>query len=943
MLMFCEIIFIFMVTRNLLKSRFLMTGYSVMRCLTVILITIISLLGNVSIARDFSYRNISIADGLANNHCWHIDALDNHTMLVAYPDVFTIYDGARSHSCEFDVSKAFRIDGYSTKTFRDRYGRLWIKNYKYIYVYDQERNLFLDDLTSELKPGGITGDIADIFSDGNGNMILFTGDGKLYAYDFVHPATLVMQLSPQDMKAGNVPVEVGSVGDRTLVFFADGTITVVENGKVTGSCSEFSGDVRLFDTVVWQVLDRNHMLIGLEKKGAGLVLFNTDGNSFRVIDPTPRKFVKILLDTAGNIYVVSSTDVQVFDSFMNENSRWTDIISRLQLKDRNVSDAALDWQGGLWLTTYLNGIWYVSSKGNAVESLDLPDNEQLLSLAVYDDRHLVYCTRNRVSLFDVVTEEFRLLYQDTDRSVLTNTVVDSTGNIWINTKKSLLRFTGGKTELAIRAGAYFAIPVDDKVYTVGEHDQFGFYSVSDRTFHPCPIPDDLPVTDKLMNRACLDRVHQRIICGNTSTVLYTYDLSDGKWGCLLEESDRELHMKSRPSVLYTDRDGNIWAGTQTGLTIVWNDGEVQSLSVNDGLPDNMVRGIIQHKPDTWLVTTATGLVALVRNEQGGIRILSHNLTGRELSDEMVDGCLVELGDDIWSGTAGQLVCLHPDYTISDDSLPSTPVLTSFKLRHSGTNLSNLNAGEGVKLDYRDNFFTLSFSTCNYMAPEQDLYQYQLEGVDREWVTGYTKDGTLDISYTNVPPGKYRFLVRINDKNNCWSETGTLNIRITPPWWKTWWAYFLYALLLACIVFVIRRAYRQYLQLMEKLKDKHNKYIIQAKEVKAEDVVIEPRDEIFLKKAVSLVEQNLENSDYNVDRLSRDMGLSRSQFYRKLQSIAGQSPTVFIRTIRLRRAAQLIKESDMNVSEVGYSCGFNNLSAFRKYFKELYGVPPSSYR
>ena len=916
-----------------------------MRRLTVILITVISflVLGNAAIARDFSYRNISIADGLANNHCWHIDALDNHTMLVAYPDVFTIYDGARSHPCDFDVNKAFRINGYSTKTCRDRYGRLWIKNYKYIYVYDQERNLFIEDLTQELVRSGVGEDISDIFSDGKGNIIFFTGNGKLYTYDFIHPATLLMQLSRQDLKAGNVPVDAGSVGDRTLVFFADGTITVAENAKVTGSYSGFAGEIRQFDAVVWQVLDKNHMLIGIEKSGAGLVMYNADENSFRVIDPTPRKFVKILVDSAGNIYVVSSTDVQVFDPFMNENRKWTDIIPRLQLKDRNVSDAALDWQGGLWLTTYLNGIWYVSSKGNAVESLNLPDKDQLLSLAAYDDRRLVYCTRNRVSLFDTCTEESRLLYTDTDLSVLTNTVVDSTGNIWINTKKSLLRFADGKTQLALKSGAYFAIPVGDKVYTVGEHDQFGFYSVSDRTFHPCPIPDDLPVTDKQMNRACLDRVRQRIICGNTSTILYSYDLRDGKWGCLLGESDRELHMKSRPSVLYADRDGNIWAGTQTGLTIVWNDGKVQSLSVKDGLPDNMVRGIVQHKPDMWWVTTATGLVALTGNEQEGIRILSHNLAGRELSDEMVDGCLVELGDDIWSGTAGQLVCLHPDYTISDDSLPSTPVLTSFKLRQSGTVLSNLKDCEEVKLDYRDNFFTLSFSTCNYMAPEQDLYQYQLEGVDREWVTAYTKDGTLDISYTNVPPGKYRLLVRIDDKNNRWGEIATLNIRVTPPWWNAWWAYILYALLLACIVFVIRRAYRQYLLLMEKLKDKHNKYIIQANEVKAEDVVIEPRDGIFLKKAVSLVEQNLGNADYNVDRLSRDMGLSRSQFYRKLQSIAGQSPTVFIRTIRLRRAAQLIKESDMNVSEVGYSCGFNNLSAFRKYFKELYGVPPSSYR
>ena len=95
--------------------------------------------------------------------------------------------------------------------------------------------------------------------------------------------------------------------------------------------------------------------------------------------------------------------------------------------------------------------------------------------------------------------------------------------------------------------------------------------------------------------------------------------------------------------------------------------------------------------------------------------------------------------------------------------------------------------------------------------------------------------------------------------------------------------------------------------------------------------------------MKLVERNMADPNYNVDKLSDDLALSRSHFYRKLHEMTDQSPTLFIRTIRLRRAAQLLKESGLSVSEVAYQCGFNSLASFRKYFKDLYGVIPSEYK
>ncbi len=73
-----------------------------------------------------------------------------------------------------------------------------------------------------------------------------------------------------------------------------------------------------------------------------------------------------------------------------------------------------------------------------------------------------------------------------------------------------------------------------------------------------------------------------------------------------------------------------------------------------------------------------------------------------------------------------------------------------------------------------------------------------------------------------------------------------------------------------------------------------------------------------------------------------MNMSRSHFHRKIQSLTGQSPSGFIRTLRLKRAASLLGAEADNVAQVAYQTGFNNLSWFAKCFKEVYGVLPSEY-
>ncbi len=115
------------------------------------------------------------------------------------------------------------------------------------------------------------------------------------------------------------------------------------------------------------------------------------------------------------------------------------------------------------------------------------------------------------------------------------------------------------------------------------------------------------------------------------------------------------------------------------------------------------------------------------------------------------------------------------------------------------------------------------------------------------------------------------------------------------------------------------------------------------EIVPSQITVTSLDEKLMQKTIGLVEKNIENPDYSVDDLANDVGMSRGHLYRKLLAITGKSPVEFIRTIRLKRAAQLLKESQLTVNEVAYSVGFNNPKYFRKYFKDEFGVSPSHYK
>jgi signal transduction histidine kinase/ligand-binding sensor domain-containing protein/DNA-binding response OmpR family regulator len=129
-----------------------------------------------------------------------------------------------------------------------------------------------------------------------------------------------------------------------------------------------------------------------------------------------------------------------------------------------------------------------------------------------------------------------------------------------------------------------------------------------------------------------------------------------------------------------------------------------------------------------------------------------------------------------------------------------------------------------------------------------------------------------------------------------------------------------------------------LAVRQSLKEKYSEEIF----LQPKNIQITSPDERFMKKVIEKIEENMADTDLDIEKFASEVGISRMQLYRKLNSLTDMTVKEFIRDIRLKRAAQLLLQKKQNISEIAYAVGFRDLSHFRKCFRRKFGMSASEY-
>lgn len=128
-----------------------------------------------------------------------------------------------------------------------------------------------------------------------------------------------------------------------------------------------------------------------------------------------------------------------------------------------------------------------------------------------------------------------------------------------------------------------------------------------------------------------------------------------------------------------------------------------------------------------------------------------------------------------------------------------------------------------------------------------------------------------------------------------------------------------------------------------LQNKQHLPVSRNHELQHADEILSTKHSAFIGKVTRVVEAHLDDPTFTVQMLAEAISMSYSNFYRRIKSICGKSANEFIRMVRLRKVAQLLTETEYNVSEAAFAAGFNDIKYFRAKFLDLYGMKPSEYK
>ena len=240
-----------------------------------------------------------------------------------------------------------------------------------------------------------------------------------------------------------------------------------------------------------------------------------------------------------------------------------------------------------------------------------------------------------------------------------------------------------------------------------------------------------------------------------------------------------------------DREGRLWVGTYGGLLQITDSGKiVRMVTIKDGLPNDVIYAILIDSGDNLWLSTDMGLT---RYSPATGEMKNYTEDDGLQSNEFNQGSALRSADGkFYFGGINGFNSFFPD-SIHDNPVAPQVVLTDFKI----FNTSVVPSAENARLDhtiwtthrvflrYTDAVLTFDFAALEFTDPSRNLFEYRLEGFDKDWVNRGTE---REVTYTNLDPGNYVLHVRASNNDGVWNLAGTsLAITIFPPWWMTWWA------------------------------------------------------------------------------------------------------------------------------------------------------------
>lgn len=840
---------------------------------------------------NFYFKTLGVEDGLSQNMIYAILQDRQGFMWFGTQDGLNRYDGNSFRVYKKDLFSKFSLKSdaiFSLAEGND--GLLWIGTDNGVALYDPVTERFTSLDFGDKNRNGI---VRSIVKDVQGNMWLALSDEGVMCIDSnreKHFYSLEKYL------------ERGKGMIRQLCFDTNGLLWIATYGQgllrldpSTGNTKQFYIDtagenVADNDVNCLSLLDANVLLLGTVNHGVmAMNLREETLSTFLSKDKEDRAlFVRYLYsDDKNNIWLGTETGVYIYalsdQSLIHLQHVFNDPYS---IPDNAIHSIYQDRKGGMWIGTFFGGVCYFAEPYARFEKHypmagkeDALGGKSISEFCEDADNNVWIATEDGgLNCFNPVRKDFKKGFIPAN-NVHALCYDEQNNRLWIGT------FSKGLYVLDLRTKRVRNYRSSSLKKTLNNDNIYAIYKDCDAEVWIGTMSGLLryiPQTDEF------EQIQEREITSQVNDIIededgvlwfatlgqgvFSFDKKKEKWEHYPVAVEKDAIRGKMIVCLLEDQKKQIWMGTE-GAGLVCYDKEkkkvIQHYDVNSGLPNNVIYKILEDADGCIWGGTNKGLFCL-NPSSGKIKTYTHfdGLLGDQFNYK--SGLRCKNGKLYFGGVKG-FVSFYPNHLVPSQEPPHI-VFNSFQLNNvevpvtgnGGILKKSIAYTEKVKLPYNQSVFSIGFAALNY-GPQPDVqYAYKLDGWDKDWID---VGPSRRVTYSNLPPGQYRFCVRATNPESSWKECRSeIDIVILPPFYLTVWAYIVYGIVALLLLYGVIREYtgrmqRRNRKAMEILEHKKETELYDAKINFFTNVTHEIRTPLSLIKApLDEVMKNIEETD-----------------------------------------------------------------------------------
>ena len=789
-------------------------------------------------------QQLTISDGLAHNGVTAIIEDKQGFLWIGTFDGLNRYNGYEFKVYKNSVDEDFLPSNRVRAIIQDKNENLWVGTDEGLAIYEYKkerfRTIYSNQLNGKSKNGPI---IRKIILTKQNVFVITEKEGiLLFTLDY----TFVKQILPPSNNSSNSSLfNDGLVFDETQLLIATSEGLFLLDIVQEQFTPILKKEIKVGNTII--SINKNSFLV---TTGTGVAQFNYEQedenyefnlqskslNNYRFRSIAKDNFGAVWLGTIKNgLVYIKDWDNKIEESFSLKN------------KPVRVSSILPSTNHGCWIGTFNTGILRFSQEGNAFKGIQF-DEETKIKYGIKPDgvidivpldsnRIFISTVTNGFALFNTQTEKFEPIPFELSKIKFANVRVifkDAQNNLWV------------KSSLQGEQGIYRVKKGSNMLEPINSNDTQAFNDISPRTIAEDKkgniwigtvnnvfrvsvnqigeITDIESLNDhpffqknniKLVRTIYIDPLYSYIWIGTNAAGLFRIHIpKDGSLNSAI--IDQYLHDKNNDKTISSNfatsvirlPNGELWVGTEYGGVNKVMDSANKPTFIpfteKQGLSNNVVKNLLYDAENNLWISTNIGLNKLNTKHFQFIRFGVDE--GLLFEDFLYPAAKLKNGNFVFGGLDG-FSYFKPNKVPINTTLPklafgalkifNNTVLPGDTLNNRVLLENHLNDKDKLALQYDENVFSIELNALHFANPTNYFLKYRLLPIDENWIK--IPSDQRFIYYNGLQPDEYKLEVMASNALEEWTESKTLDILITPPWWKTTLAYLLYFLMASLVI------------------------------------------------------------------------------------------------------------------------------------------------